>query len=216
MVFIYLHLNIWRYIVYKINIEMENIMITDEEKIEWMDSKNKMWWSSVLCVAFEILVIISLFGWGWYLIYIQVFGLIDVLVACMVLYLLYLPVSAKNNNKLIEYVHISYMLYGTCILCYLTYTSGLTLVNLPVLIISLWCIVGCQSYRNFNRCYNIWKRLDDLLTIKHLKNDVFLINREIFNLDSEKDEDNEELKKYEEYKNYINIKIEDLENKYKD
>lgn len=216
MVFISLHLKIWRYINYKINIEMESIMITDDEKIEWMVSKNKMWWSSVLCVTFEISIVVSLIFWMWNIYASQTFGLIESLTAAMLIYLIYLPISAKSNNKCTEFMHISYMFYGTSMLCYLIYTSGLTLVNLPVLIMSLWCIVGCQSYRNFNRCYNIWKRLDELLTLKNLKNDIVSINRVIFNLDSEKDEDKEEIKQYEGYKKFLNEKIEYLEEKYKD
>jgi len=192
-------------------------MITDDEKIEYLSSKNKMWWSSVLCVTFEVSIIISLIFWLWGIISAQTFGLIESLTVCMLIYLIYLPISAKiYNNKWTELMHISYMLYGTSVLCHLTYTSGLTLLNLPVLIMSLWCIVGCQSYRNFHRCYNIWKRLDELLTIKKLKDDIVLVNRVIFNLDSEKDEDKEEIKQYEEYKNFLNKKLEYLEEKYKD
>lgn len=186
-------------------------MITDEEKLEWMVSKNKMWWSSLLCVTFEILLIVSLVFWLWTVLYTQVFGLMESLTAVMLLYLIYLPVSYKINNKLTEGVHISYMLYGTSMLCYLIYTSGLTLVNLPVLIISIWCIAGCQSYRNFNRCYYIWKRLDYLITIKTLKDDIIMTNRLIFNLDSENDKDIENLKRFEEYKTYLKEKIKFLE-----
>ena len=65
-------------------------------------------------------------------------------------------------------------------------------------------------------CYNIWKRLDELLTLKKLKDDIVLTNRVIFNLDSEKDEDKDEIKLCEEYKKYLNKKIEYLEEKYKD
>lgn len=192
-------------------------MITDDEKIEWMTSKKNLWWSSVLCVTFEISIVVSLIFWMWNIYASQAFGLMESLTGAMIIYLLYLPISSKNNNNnWTEVLHLSYMLYGTGILCYLVYTSEITLVNLPVLIISLWCIIGCQSYRNFNHYHDIWKRLDELLSIKNMKSDIVLINTVIFNLDSEKDEDKEEIKQYEEYKKFLNAKIEYLEEKYKD
>ena len=104
------------------------------------------------------------------------------------------------------------MLFGTYMFYNLLLTSGFTLLNTPLVILYFWCVISCDSYRYCHIYYYKWKKLDDLFTIDILYNTITKINRELFNLNSEKDKD--KIQEMDRYKTFILEKIEFLENKY--
>lgn len=194
-------------------------MLTDDEKLDWHDSRNKMLKSGILCSSFEITSLISAFYWIGLSIYNQIYnqlpsGLNTVLTTVIIIYIAYVP-HFQQKTKLVnikEWINVGFALLGTYMLYTILIVTEFTWGNLPLLILYIWCIITYESYKYFSYWYDRWKRLDEILSIEILERNIMDVNSEIFNLDSTEDKDKIEMCK--KYKEFVEKRLEFLKEKY--
>ena len=190
-------------------------MLTDEQLLDWGSSRKKMMAGTILCFSFEFACIIS--GLYWFvMIFLNPipYNLHDILTTLIIVYVAYVP-HFQQQTKLInikEWVNVGFALLGAYMLYTIVIATEFTWVNLPLLIIYIWCIITYESYKYFNYWYKRWKRLDELFTIDILHQNILEVNRKIFNLDAT--EDKEEIDILKKYKEYVEKKLETLKDKH--
>jgi len=190
--------------------------MTDEEKIEYKEARSKLKIVSGLCCTFECICLVSSLIWIGFLMFTQPDYTVPIgLTSIIIGYLIFLPSLQSNGyTKWKEFINICFMILGAYMLINLTAISetALTLIDIPLIIIYIWTIIGCESYRNFNVVYRKWKRLDEIYCIEMYQNNVIQINRHVFNLKADKDKI--EIEQCEKYKKVLKEKIDFLKEKH--